>query len=76
MNTANPSLLQPVGLSLRKHTHRQMKLGGGGVGRGEGRLKPGEVSRVGGGAVGLGGCVKVIKTFHDIRVCEVPRADH
>lgn len=29
-----------------------------------------------GGAVGLGGCVKVIKTFHDIRVCEVPRADH
>lgn len=50
MNTANPSLLQPVGLSLRKHTHRQMKLGGGGVGRGEGRLKPGEVSRVGGGS--------------------------
>lgn len=29
-----------------------------------------------GGAVGLRGCVKVIKTFHDIRVCEVPRADH
>lgn len=28
------------------------------------------------GAVGSGGCVKVIKTFHDIRVCEVPRADH
>ena len=28
------------------------------------------------GAVGFAGCVKVIKTFHDIRVCEVPRADH
>lgn len=37
----------------------------------------GEVSGVvGGKSVGLGGCVKVIKTFHDIRVCEVPRADH
>lgn len=42
----------------------------------EGRLKPGWGLRSGEGAVGLGGCVKVIKTFHDIRVCEVPRADH
>lgn len=25
---------------------------------------------------GGGVCDKVIKTFHDIRVCEVPRADH
>lgn len=31
---------------------------------------------VGGWRAGSGGCVKVIKTFHDIRVCEVPRADH
>lgn len=38
----------------------------------------GEVSEsVGGvGRVGWWVCDKVIKTFHDIRVCEVPRADH
>lgn len=35
----------------------------------------GEGSRSGGGGVGWV-CEKVIKTFHDIRVCEVPRADH
>ena len=58
------------------HTGRWSRGGGGGVGRGEGRLKPGWGLTSGGGAVGLGGCVKVIKTFHDIRVCEVPRADH
>jgi len=42
----------------------------------EGDLKPGGWVGGGGGLRNRVGCVKVIKTFHDIRVCEVPRADH
>lgn len=66
------------------------KAGGGGVGRGKGGgpeggmtgWEAGGTSEAGVRSQGVGGdgvgwvCDKVIKTFHDIRVCEVPRADH
>lgn len=71
--------------SRGEHTQAD-EAGTGGVGRwrGEGlRQHNGRQERAGeaevrsqGGAAGSGRCVKVIKTFHDIRVCEVPRADH
>lgn len=91
-NTTIPSPCYTVGLGGGENKHRQTKLervglgGGGGLRQHNGRQeRAGEAevrSRGGaagfgeGGAAGSGRCVKVIKTFHDIRVCEVPRADH
>lgn len=59
------------GEGQRQHNGRQES-----AGEAEVRCRGGAAGFGEGGAAGSGRCVKVIKTFHDIRVCEVPRADH